>query len=79
MLRSFGVEGFQANVRKVCRHPAATEFAHSSHLFVTVHFSEQFVRGTRPHLSKFRTRDPFLFRALCVQAFARIRRSHERA
>ena len=23
VLRSFGVEGFQANVRKVCRHPAA--------------------------------------------------------
>lgn len=34
VLRSFGVEGFQANVRKVCRRAAALNFAHSSHLFV---------------------------------------------
>ena len=73
VLRSFGVEGFQANVRKVCRHLATTEYAHSSHSLVTVHFSEQFVRGTRPRLFNLRARDPSLFRALCVQAFARIR------
>jgi hypothetical protein len=43
----FGIEGFQADVRKICRHPAVLNL----HVKVTcaataVHFPEQFVCGT---------------------------------
>lgn len=51
VLRSFGVEGFQANVRKVCSLTRLHWICTFKSFVCTVHLVEQFVRGTRPRVS----------------------------
>jgi aromatic-L-amino-acid decarboxylase len=47
VLRSFGVEGFQANVRKVCRHPAVLNVARSSHSVQCISLNNSFAERIR--------------------------------